>query len=775
MPADDRRTANLDALERRLTGPKRIGLFGHRAVGKTTLLAMFYREASTGRVPGARLAAADAPSAEYLAEKIAQIEAGEPPAGTLAETELALRLYRGPARLDLIVKDYQGELVGLGSEAAILREFFADCDAVLLCVDPEAGAGTDRRRRQQEVERLLERYFEASDDATAGRPVALVVTKYDRVLAAGGPPPDRVADLVADRFGMTGHALATHAPRSAIFAVSSYGRDATADGRPPVELHPSGLEGPLGWLVDELEAADADRLDWLWDLAPDDRRRLSRCVRAFERRYPRSGRLIDDRRRLRALGRKRLRRRLAVAALGLAGLVGALAAYDTVDYRRALAYERDHSAPAVARRWQGFLATHPLQPLFWPAEAKSARLRAADWAVRGAQVRAASGSASPEAIRAELAAIRDEAPHLAPPILQVENTLDRRRHDEAWAALLADDRADDRPAEDRLSALRRFLREFPDSPHLAEARRRVDSLATQVADRQAEADRRALEDVRRAADLPDADLRDLIDRARSLVEARAESPYRPELAAMLDDLVARLDARDIARARDYSREHPSHFQVRIDRYREYLDVHRDGGRYVGEAAAAIAAVERQRDSYQYRLAHDHLRSHPDDLAEVARRFRDYLAANPNGRFVADARRYLDWWSRVERPGTYKVTLRRGAVDKSVGKYLGGGGPDLCVEFYVAGRKYGPSPVVPNSHRPVWEFSFPAVAWKVGDPVVVRILDRDWSDSEVFTLKSAPGDPLAIRNLSGTIRPAKGGPTELVFASDFAMPTLAKPD
>jgi ATPase subunit of ABC transporter with duplicated ATPase domains len=78
----NRRKAHLDSLEHRLTGPKRIALFGHRAVGKTTLLAMFYRQASTGQVPGLRLAAVDPPSAEYLAEKIAQIESGEPPAGT---------------------------------------------------------------------------------------------------------------------------------------------------------------------------------------------------------------------------------------------------------------------------------------------------------------------------------------------------------------------------------------------------------------------------------------------------------------------------------------------------------------------------------------------------------------------------------------------------------------------------------------------------------------------------------------------------------------------
>ena len=169
MPTD--RKAHLDALVRRVTGAKKIALFGHRAVGKTTLLAMFYREASSGRVPGVRLAAIGPSTAEYLAAKITQIESGEPLAGTLAETELKLRLYHGPARLDLIVKDYQGEHVTLGSESEI-QDYFADCDAVLLCLDPETSdKPAERRTRQQEVEGLLERYIEASEDAAVGRPM----------------------------------------------------------------------------------------------------------------------------------------------------------------------------------------------------------------------------------------------------------------------------------------------------------------------------------------------------------------------------------------------------------------------------------------------------------------------------------------------------------------------------------------------------------------------------------------------------------------------------
>ena len=180
---NNRRTNPLDDLEARLARPLKVALFGHRNVGKTTLLAMFYRQASSGQVPGLRMAATDARTAEYLAEKIAQIESGQPMAGSLAETELNLRLYHGPARFDLIVKDYQGEHVTLGSEEPI-QEFFAGCDAVFLCLDPEGSAEpAERRRRQQEVENLLERYIERSDDARTDRPVALLLTKFDRVIA----------------------------------------------------------------------------------------------------------------------------------------------------------------------------------------------------------------------------------------------------------------------------------------------------------------------------------------------------------------------------------------------------------------------------------------------------------------------------------------------------------------------------------------------------------------------------------------------------------------
>lgn len=785
----NRRKTHLDALEGKLTGSKRIALFGHRNVGKTTLLAMFYRQASTGRVPGLRLAAVDAPTAEYLAEKIAQIEAGESLAGTLAETELKLRLYHGPARFDLIVKDYQGEHVTLGSDEPI-QQFFADCDAVLLCLDPDGSTRpADRRRRQQEVENLLERYIDRSDDSTAGRPIALLLTKFDRVLAqqsstaeGEGEGPDLADDpsgwgvekLVEAQYGMTRHALAQHAPGGAIFAVSSYGHE-SRDGRPPADLHPLGLQGPLLWLAEQLEANDRDQLDWLWDLAPDDIPRLARCVAAFDRRYPRSDRTDEYRARLKALRRRRTRRigiRLATAAVSI---VAALAGFDAWEVHAALAFERDNAAPAVAKRWARVLDWHPSLPLFWPERAKVARGKLAEWQVKAAEVQVANGTAGPE-VRAELVALKDAAPHLAPEIRKVEVAQDLARHDERWNGVKSESSAPGDEPEKPLAAVRQFLRDFPESPRRDEALALLKTFQDQAASRQASIERRAVDDLVRSEGLPDADFRDLIDRSRQFLADHPQSQWRGEVERRIDDYARKLDDADIDRARQYSKQYPTNFATRIQRYQDYLKKYQSGGRFISEATEARDRILREWDTYTYRLAYDHLAAHADDVSEVARRLREYLHDHPEGRYAPEARHYLQWWDKVSVPRDYRVTLLRGEVDPSVGKYLGGGGPDLGVVIEVGGVPHGPCPVVRNTHRPIWNYTFPRpIRWKLGDSVSIRILDYDWSDNTVYTLNSRKGDPLAMRLLSGPIQPAKGGKTSLVFKSDFAPPRLSRPE
>src|SRR6516164_10266723 len=107
------------ALAGQLCRPQRIGVFGHRGVGKTTLLTMLYREAVAGRLPELRLAAADARTANYLSDKVLQLESGQPLPATLAETDLRFHLYHRGGRLELLLKDYQGEHVELGRTESI--------------------------------------------------------------------------------------------------------------------------------------------------------------------------------------------------------------------------------------------------------------------------------------------------------------------------------------------------------------------------------------------------------------------------------------------------------------------------------------------------------------------------------------------------------------------------------------------------------------------------------------------------------------------------------
>ncbi len=782
-----RRANRLDVLEARLTGPKRVALFGHRNVGKTTLLAMFYREASSGRVQGVRMAAADPRSAEYLAEKIAQVESGQPMAGSLAETELALRLYHGPARFELIVKDYQGEDVALGSEQPI-HQFFADCDAVLLCLDPEGSADpTERRRRQQEVENLLEGYVDRSEDGTLGRPVALLLTKFDRVLTASSreAEPARASDvtvelverLLTDRYGMTRHALAAHAPDGAVFAVSSFGTGAR-ENRPPAELQPMGLEGPLGWVAEQLEAGDRADMELLYKLAPADVNRLRRCLSVYERRYPRSNRSFEFRERLTKLERKRGWRRLFRVAAVMLLAVGGLAGADLVAFERARAYETGGEAPpAVARRWSETLKWHPSLSVFWPALGRQARQKRDVWQVKAAGVQVANGTA-PADLRARLAQLKDQAPELRSAINEVEAAQAVSKHDERWKTVQAEAlslSALDDPAAP-LATIDAFLREYPETPRRTDALALARTLKQDLAQRQTTVDRQFVDDLIRSEGLPTVSLTDQIERARQFLAEHPQSAMHEQVNSRLEMYLKRLDEQDIDRARDFSRKNPTQFASRIERFQNYLKAHEAGGQFVSEAIEAKDHILRQWDVYSYRQAFDHWQAHPDDAATVAQRLREYLRDHADGRYAADAQSYQEWWDKVSVPSQYRVTLRRGEVETKVGKYFAGGAPDLGVVIEVAGAVYGPSTIIRDSRRPVWDYTFPqAITWKFGDPVTIRIVDYDWSASEVYVLHSRQGDPLAIRALAGTITPTKGGTTKLVFASDFTMPTLSPPE
>ena len=769
----NRRKAHLDALERRLTGPKRIALFGHRDVGKTTLLAMFYRQASTGQVPGVRLAAGDPASAEYLAEKIAQIESGEPPAGTLAETELKLRLYHGPARFDLIVKDYQGEHVTLGTDEPI-QAFFADCDAVLLCLDPEgstapgraAAAAAGGREPAGAVHRPLRRRHRRPARGAAAdevRPGACARGE------AGQDDPTRVERLVEARYGMTRHALARHAPRGAIFAVSSYGRGA-GDGRPPAELHPLGLEGPLGWLAEQLEAGDREQLEWLWDLAPDDLPRLARCVAAYERRYPRSDRAGEFRRRLAEARRRerppgagparRWRRRWSPRRWRVT-TPGAIA---TPLGLRAGRQPRAGRRPAVGRAAR-------LAPVAPALLARPARGRPgaalAEWAVKAAEVQVANGTAAPD-LAERLAALKDQAPSSPPPIRKVE---DAAGPGPARRAL--DARSRPRPPPPPTSPSRRWRPSAassassprpPTGPRPSPCSTRSEARADA---RRPAASGRSSTTWPAPSGLPNADLRDLIDQARQFLaehpESRLAGRGRAPARRLRQDRSTTATSTGPASTRSSTRPN---FATRIERYRTTSRPTPGGGRYISEATEAKDRVLREWDTYTYRQAYDHLAAHPDDVAEVARRLRDYLHDHRDGRYARDAQALPRLVGQGLRPRRLPrdPPPRRGRARASASTSAAAPRPrrrrSRSAASPTAPRRSSATPTGRSGTTP----SPGPIRWKLGDPVTIRVVDYDWSDSTVVILNSPqgrpPGHPQPLRHhqaRQGRARPPWSSP------------------
>jgi hypothetical protein len=730
--------------------PQRLGVFGQRGVGKTTLLTMLYREAVGGRLPDLRLAAADARTADYLSDKVLQLENGQALPATLGETELRFNLYYRGTRLDLLVKDYQGEHVALGRHEPI-RDFLRDCDAVWLCLDvPVAATPAGRLHAQQEIEQLVEDYLATQPPGTLHRPMALVLTKAD-LLAAGAPvlemkaipsednsparaalprpctPDGAVGALVETKFGMTQHALRLHSPQHALFAVSSLGGPVAAGV--PFAPRPFGLEGPLAWTAESLREQDEARLRHLWKEAAENLPLLGRCLACFARRYPDAPAVAQYRARLVEIRRRRRRRRLLAIGASLACLLLAAGTYDALGEQGVARFAAAHTDdPAAVRQYyHSYQAWHPLRHVLRPAAARAegGRLRELDREIyvrqrtdRLAELRrrAADPDADPEEVWQHFQAFRADFP---------DHDLD-----EDWSQFRAS-----------LKARRDTVRE----------RRARGAFAD-------------LERTERQGDLPR-----LVEQADRFLRDYAGTNRETDVRRRRDAWLLRLDERDMDEARSYSAAQPLNFQTRRERYQRYLERHPEGA-FAKEASEALRAIEADWDKHEFRQVRDHFQEHSGDVKELEKLCRSYLAVHPEGRFRDTARDLLRWTERVTQPGEYRIVLKNGSFDKKVAYWLSRG-PNLSVEVEVNGIRYGPSTIASRSYNPDWNYEFPRrVRWKLGDSVRILVTDHYYWDRKVVEIASADGDPLGMRLLTGE---AQAGRNSVIFESDFTMPEMPK--
>lgn len=720
-----RASPSVTTLAERMCRPQRLGVFGHRGVGKTTLLTSLYREAVSGRLPGMRLAAADARTANYLSDKVLQLEAGQPLPGTLAETDLRFHLYHKATRLELLVKDYQGEHVELGRQEPI-REFLRDCDAVWLCLDAQVTLSPKVNfHRQQEVEQAVEDYLATDPIATLHRPMALVMTKSDHL-----EPTALAGEDWAEPFRMTRHALELHHPERGFFAVSCLRGMEDKETPRSFRLQAVGLAEPLGWLATALQAQDEARLEWLWAQARTPLPILERCVACFARRYPDAAATAIFRQRLRqARWQQRRRRGLTGVAASLA-LALSLWSYDALGYYRAERFESAHteSPAASAARWESFQTWHPLRQLtrVSPSEAEETHL---------------SGlrrNARQQECEARLAELRRQA---------------------------ADPDAD---AETLWSDFQQFHGNYPESSVAGDLEQLRTAIKTR---RDEEIARRAQEayDELVSAESKQNDPVELMDRADRFLHSFGGTPQESDVRSRRTAYLDRVTDRAIEVARNYSAKNPLNFQTRREHYQRYLDKFAMGPA-AKEAATALAAIEREWDKHDFRAVRDHFLNKPGDIPELVARCRTYLAVHPQGQFTGTATELLRWSERVTAPGEYRVVLKNGHFDKKAARWFTFG-VSLSVEIEVNGVRHGPSSFYKRQYDPEWNYEYPRrIRWKLGDPVVVRVIDNEWGKRVVAEFSSAEGDPLAIRLLSSELW---SGANWVALESDFRMPTMPR--
>lgn len=280
-----------------------------------------------------------------------------------------------------------------------------------------------------------------------------------------------------------------------------------------------------------------------------------------------------------------------------------------------------------------------------------------------------------------------------------------------------------------------------------------------------------IEALRRAELKPGVDFRSLMDSAEQFIERYPHSSLADEAKSLFEKYARAWDEHEFQSARDFAKANSHSFDGQLARFQTYIEQHGSAGKFVAESHAAMARIRAEWAEHDYRQIYDFANRYPIDLAAVAPRVRRFLNEHPASLRRAAAEAFVARYEQAATPREYRIRVKSGSFERSVARTLSRG-PDLAVEIEVAGVRVGRTPIVADSFEPTWDYEFPqSVRWRLGDAVRIRVIDFDYGNRTILKIEPAADDPLALRFLTGPIT-AEGH--QLVFESDFQVPTLAAP-
>jgi len=188
-----------------------VGVLGPYNAGKTTLLASFflqlangqrgdfpYRFASSRTLHGFRelIERAHQWSGEALEDIVLHTTVGTEELQPRSFLHIGLRpqSFGDDRHIDLLLSDVPGEWVkswsGHVDETARRRlSFIQRCDAFLVLADASALMGNGGNRVDNETSVLIRRVLDVAKESESHPPLALVLSKFDRVVRSVVPPP----------------------------------------------------------------------------------------------------------------------------------------------------------------------------------------------------------------------------------------------------------------------------------------------------------------------------------------------------------------------------------------------------------------------------------------------------------------------------------------------------------------------------------------------------------------------------------------------------------